>query len=167
MATAIFYASSTGNTEEVVDKIAQKLEISELFNISNNQEDINKISEYDKLILATSTWGDGDLQDDWDEIWDEFKQIDFSNKTVALVALGDQDGYDDTFVNSLGTMYEQVIKQGANVIGFTSTDGYDFEESTALKDDQFVGLVIDEDNQDDLTDERIENWTNQIKNQII
>ncbi|AXX93080.1 flavodoxin [Malaciobacter molluscorum LMG 25693] len=167
MATAIFYASSTGNTEEVVDKIAQKLEISELFNISNNQEDINKISEYDKLILATSTWGDGDLQDDWDEIWDEFKQIDFSNKTVALVALGDQDGYDDTFVNSLGTMYEQVIKQGANVIGFTSTDGYDFEESTALKNDQFVGLVIDEDNQDDLTDERIENWTNQIKNQII
>ncbi|RXJ99548.1 flavodoxin [Arcobacter sp. CECT 8986] len=167
MATAIFYASSTGNTEEVATKIAEKLDITTLFNISNNQKDINKISEYDKLILATSTWGDGDLQDDWDEIWEDFKQIDFSDKTVALVALGDQDGYDDTFVNSLGTMYEQVVEQGANVIGFTSTDGYDFEESTAVKDDKFVGLVIDEDNQDDLTDERIDNWTDEIRSEII
>ncbi|RXJ87978.1 flavodoxin [Arcobacter sp. CECT 8985] len=167
MSTAIFYASSTGNTEEVAEKIADKLGITDSFNITNNQKDIEKINNFDKVILATSTWGDGDLQDDWDESWEDFKQIDFSNKTVALVALGDQDGYDDTFVNSLGTMYEQVVEQGANVIGFTSTSGYDFEESTAVKDDKFVGLVIDEDNQDDLTDERIENWIEDIKSEIL
>ncbi len=96
-----------------------------------------------------------------------FKKSTFQIKTVALVALGDQEGYDDTFVNSLGTMYEQVSKQGANVIGFTSTDGYEFEESTAVQDDKFVGLVIDEDNQDDLTDERIDNWSEQIKADIL
>ncbi|AXH10426.1 flavodoxin [Malaciobacter halophilus] len=167
MATAIFYASSTGNTEEIASKIIDKLGLENSYNISNNQEDIKNIQKYDKLILATSTWGDGDLQDDWDESWDEFKQIDFSNKTVALVALGDQEGYDDTFVNSLGTMYEQVKAQGANIIGFTSTAGYEFEESTAVIDDEFVGLVIDEDNQDDLTDERIDAWIEDIKDDIL
>ena len=167
MATAIFYASSTGNTEEIASKIIDKLGLEDSYNITDNQEDVKKIADYDKVVIATSTWGDGDLQDDWDEAWDEFQKIDFSNKTVALVALGDQEGYDDTFVNSLGTMYEQVSKQGANVIGFTSTDGYEFEESTAVQDDKFVGVVIDEDNQDDLTDERIDNWSEQIKADIL
>ncbi|AXH15710.1 flavodoxin [Malaciobacter mytili] len=167
MSSAIFYASSTGNTEEIANKIIEKLGNIDSYNISNNQEDVKKIATYDKLILATSTWGDGDLQDDWDESWDNFKEIDFSNKIVALVGLGDQESYDDTFVNSLGTMYEQVISQGGKVIGFTSKEGYEFEESTALKDNQFVGLVIDEDNQSDLTDERIDNWIEKIKEEIL
>jgi len=51
-------------------------------------------------------------------------------------------------------------------VGQTSTDGYDFEESLAVVDDMFLGLVIDEDNQDDLTDERLESWANQIKGDL-
>ncbi|RXJ99546.1 flavodoxin [Arcobacter sp. CECT 8986] len=165
MATALFYASSTGNTEEVAQKIADRLQGIDTFNISDKS--IENINNYEKLIIGTPTWGEGDLQDDWDEKWDEFCSLDLSTKTIALFGLGDQDSYGDEFCDALGIMYEQIEKAGANIVGFTSTDGYEHEYSKAQIDDKFVGLVIDEDNQDDLTDERIENWTNQIKNDIL
>ncbi|AXH10424.1 flavodoxin [Malaciobacter halophilus] len=165
MSTALFFASSTGNTEEVAQKIAQALGDIKTFNICD--EDVNKVKDFDKLIIGTPTWGEGELQDDWDEIWEEFCKLDLTGKTVALFGLGDQDGYGDEFCDALGIMYEQVKKAGANVIGFTSIEGYDHEYSKAQIDDEFVGLVIDEDNQDDLTDERIDNWIEKIKPEIL
>lgn len=157
---AIFYASSTGNTEEVANKINERLEDFELIDIS--RDGISKIKECKSLVIGTPTWGSGDLQDDWDNCFEEFKLIDFSDKTVALFGLGDQDTYGDEFVNAMGTLYKVVESNGANIVGFTSIEGYDFEDSTAVIDDNFVGLVIDEDNQSDLTDSRIENWCNNI-----
>ena len=56
---------------------------------------------------------------------------------------------------------------GAKVIGFTSTQGYYHDASKAQVEDKFVGLILDEDNQSDLTDERIENWVNEIKENIL
>ena len=48
-------------------------------------------------------------------------------------------------------------------MGYWSAEGYEFNESKALKDGKFVGLAIDEDNQSELTDSRIESWVAQIK----
>jgi flavodoxin I len=47
-----------------------------------------------------------------------------------------------------------------------SNDGYDFTESKAVKNSNFVGLTIDEDNQSDLTDERVKIWVAQIKKEF-
>mgnify|MGYP000415710013 CR=1 FL=1 len=165
MATALFYGSSTGNSEEIASKIANELGDIEVFDLS--QVDIAKINDYDKVILGGSTWGEGELNDDWDEAWDSFKTINLLDKTVALFGLGDQDSYPDDFSNALGIIYEQVSTSGANIVGFTSTQGYDYEDSKAEIDGKFVGLVIDEDNQDDLTDERISAWIEDIKGDII
>ncbi|MGA1932480.1 flavodoxin [Arcobacter sp. YIC-464] len=164
MATAIFYTTSTGNSTEIANKIAEELNGIEVFDLSSN---LDKIAEYEKVIIGCSTWGDGELNDDFDEVWDEFSEVDFSGKTVALFSLGDQEGYGDTFADALGIIYEQVSQKGANVIGFTSTDGYDYDESKAEIDGKFAGLVIDEDNQDDLTDDRIKSWSEDIKNDIL
>ena len=164
MSTALFYASSTGNTEDVAKRIVESLEADiKTYDISNDGCDA--IADCEKVILGVSTWGEGDLQDDWEDIWSDFCEIDFSGKTVALFGLGDQEGYAEEFVDALGTLYEQVQTAGANVIGFTSIDDHD--ESKAQVDGQFVGLVVDEDNQDDLTQERIEAWTNSIKTSIL
>ena len=160
----IFFATSTGNTEEVANKIHERLDDFEIVDIS--KDGVNKINECSIAIIGTPTWGDGELQDDWEDCFEEFKQIDFSTKTVALFGLGDQESYGDEFVNAMGTMYEVVSEKGANVIGFTSTQSYDFEESTAVLNDEFVGLVIDEDNQCELTDERINSWCESISNFI-
>jgi len=166
MATAIFYASSTGNTEDVATAINEKLG-GELTLVNVADSGISSIGEYDKIILGTSTWGDGDLQDDWEECIDEFKEIDFSGKTVALFGLGDQEEYPDHYLDAVGILYKVVSQKGANVIGSWSTEGYEFDESKAVVDDNFVGLALDEDNQDDMSDERIATWCEQIKAQIL
>jgi flavodoxin I len=161
---AIFYASSTGNTEEVANQIGSKLDGFEVIDIADNG--VDKMNECDTVIIGVSTWGEGDLQDDWEDCLEDVQSVDFSGKKVALFGLGDQDGYPDGFVDALGIMHEEVTSKGANIIGHTSTDGYEFDDSKANVDGKFVGLVIDEDNQPELTDERIENWCEEIKTEI-
>ena len=165
MATAIFFASSTGNSEEIANKIASALGEIEVFDLAGTK--IEKINEFDKLILGGSTWGDGELNDDWEDAWGDFCKLDLSNKTIALFGLGDQESYSDEFCSALGIIYEQINKSGAKIVGFTSTEGYYHDASKAQIDDKFVGLIIDEDNQSDLTDERINNWVNEIKEDIL
>lgn len=165
MSTAIFYASSTGNTENIAKELSQQLQNIPIYDIS--QKGVGEILNYEKVILGISTWGEGDLQDDWDDLWEEFSSLDFSGKTVALFGLGDQENYADEFVDALGLLYEQVNKSGAHIIGFTSTQGYTHDESKAQIDDYFVGLVIDEDNQDDLTKQRVDKWIQEIKSEIL
>ena len=107
MATAIFFASSTGNSEEIANKIASKLGDIEVFDLAGTK--IEKINNYDKIILGGSTWGDGELNDDWEDVWGNFCKLDLSNKTIALFGLGDQESYSDEFCSALGIIYEQVI----------------------------------------------------------
>jgi len=166
MNTGLFYGSSTGNTEDVANQIVKSLD-NNITTIDVANGACQDIQNYDKLIFGISTWGEGDLQDDWDDIWDDFCNIDFSGKTVALFGLGDQESYADEFVDALGTLYEQVKNAGATIVGFTSSDGYEHEASKAELDGEFVGLVVDVDNQDDLTQERIQIWTNSIKTSIL
>ena len=165
MATAIFFASSTGNSEEIANKISAALNDIQVFDLAGTK--IEKINEYDKLILGSSTWGDGELNDDWEDAWSDFCKLDLSNKTIALFGLGDQESYSDEFCSAMGIIYEQIAKSGAKIIGFTSVDGYYHDSSKAQIDDKFVGLAIDEDNQSDLTDERINKWTNEIRENIL
>ena len=165
MATAIFFASSTGNSEEIANKISAELNNIEIFDLAGTK--IEKINEYDKLILGGSTWGDGELNDDWEDVWENFCKLDLANKTIALFGLGDQESYSDEFCSAMGIIYEQIVKSGAKIVGFTSTEGYYHDGSKAQINDKFVGLVIDEDNQSDLTDERIKIWVNEIKESIL
>ena len=165
MATAIFFASSTGNSEEIANKISAELNNIEIFDLAGTK--IEKINDYEKVILGGSTWGDGELNDDWEDAWGDFCKLDLSNKTIALFGLGDQESYSDEFCSALGIIYEQINKSGAKIVGFTSTEGYYHDASKAQIDDKFVGLIIDEDNQSDLTDERINNWVNEIKEDIL
>lgn len=158
MRTGIFFGSTTGVTEDVCKKVAKLLD-ADIFEAS----EIDKVDNYDFLIFATSTWGMGDLQDSWLDAIDSLKNKNLSNKKVALIGVGDQMGFSDTFVNGMGTIYDVVSELGCNIVGRTSTDGYDHSDSTAVRDGEFVGLAIDENNQSDLTDERIAKWVESVK----
>ncbi len=163
MAVGIFYGSSSGATEEVARMIQEALGVeADLINIAEAKpEDFDR---YDKIILGSSTWGDGDLQDDWEDFFDEFKKIDLTGKTVALFGLGDQEEYPDTFVDAMGILYKQALKNGAEIVGSGwPSEEYDFDESTAFVDNAFVGLAIDEDNQENLTSQRVHEWVNRIR----
>ncbi|MEA2110785.1 MAG: flavodoxin [Campylobacterota bacterium] len=158
----LFYASSTGNTENVANAIKETMTSSqiELHNVDSCDDDA--MNEYEFIILGVSTWGEGDLQDDWDDYLPNMQKVDFTNKTIALFGLGDQEEYCDNFLDAMGALYDVAIEAGATVVGSWSTDGYEHDESTAIRNGEFVGLAIDEDNQEELSNERVTKWVEQI-----
>ena len=156
----IIFGSSMGNTEEAASFLAENLGLeNELLNVANC--DAAKLNGFDKLILGVSTWGTGDLQDDWDAF--DFGGLKLGGKTVAIFGTGDAEGYADSFCGAMGKLYDEVVKAGANVVGAVSTDDYSFEESEAVRDGKFIGLPLDADNESDKTDTRILAWIEQIK----
>ena len=103
------------------------------------------------------------MQDDWYDGLKVIKNADLSGKTVALFGCGDSESYPDTFVGGMAEIYNAVKQAGANVIGAVNTDGYTFDDSESVVDGKFVGLALDEVNEDSKTDERIDDWVAEIK----
>lgn len=160
MKTGIFYGSTTGNTQNAADLIGKLVDQSTIQSIADTtREDLEK---YDLLILGTSTWGWGELQDDWMAALDMLKSSDLSGKLFALFGLGDQESYPDTFVDGLLPIYEAAVAAGARHIGMWSTDGYHHSGSTAQEGDDFLGLALDEENQGEQSEERINRWVDQL-----
>ncbi|WP_270749787.1 flavodoxin [Fusobacterium hominis] len=158
MKTGIFYGSTTGTTESVVDRVKVLLD-ADVF----TADDIDKAENYDFIILATSTWGMGELQDEWIDGIEKLKNLNLSGKKVALIGVGDQEGFGDTFVDAIGIIYDEIKDKGITLVGKTSTDGYNFSSSRAVEDGEFLGLIIDENNQGELTEERINSWIEKVR----
>ena len=159
----IFYGTTTGVTEDIAHRIADKIDGADIFNIDGNED---KLNDYDVLLLGASTWGFGDLQDDWQTVLDELSNLDLQGKKVGYFGSGDQGTFSDTFMDGIAIIDEEIQKTGATIIGKTSTEGYEFNESRAAKNKEFLGLALDEVNQSELTDERIHAWVEQIKKEF-
>lgn len=158
--TVIIYGSTTGNAAMAAETIAAKLGGGDIKEVAKASKD--DLDNYENLILGSSTWGDGELQDDWYSFLPTLKSANLNGKTVAVFGVGDQFSYSSTYVNAMGELYDAANAAGAKIIGATSTDGYSFDESTAVRDGKFVGLALDYDNQDSLSVDRITAWANQI-----
>lgn len=153
--TIVVYGSSTGTCEGIAEKIGAKLG-AEVLNVQDLTADV--VAANENLILGTSTWGAGELQDDWYDGIKVLQSADLSGKTIALFGCGDAESYGDTFVGGMGELYDAVKNSGARVVGSVSADGYTFDDSAAVVDGQFVGLPLDDVNEDDKTDGRIDAW---------
>ncbi len=160
MSTAVFYGSSTGNTETNAKAIAEKLG-AEIFDVADKP--VDALQKNQNLVFGTSTWGIGDLQDDWDAFIPSVEKADLNGKNIAIFGCGDSGSYPDSFVDGIGKIYNAVKDKGCKVVGFVDTDGYDFDASEAEIGGQFVGLALDEENQGGLTGERIDAWVKRIK----
>lgn len=159
--TIVVYGSTTGTCETLAGTIAEKLG-AEIMSVADFNADT--IAENDNLILGTSTWGAGELQDDWYDGVDVLKSADLSGKTVAIFGCGDAESYPDTFCGGMKEIYDAA--QGAKIIGAVTTDGYTFDDSEAVVDNKFVGLALDDVNESDKTDARIEAWIEQLKTDL-
>ena len=158
--TVVVYGSSTGTCQSIAEQIASKLGV-EAIDVTNFNADV--VSANENLILGTSTWGSGELQDDWYDGVEVLKGADLSGKTVALFGCGDAESYSDTFCGAMAELYNAAKESGANVVGAVSTDGYTFDDSEAVVDGKFVGLALDDVNEDDKTEGRIDAWLEAIK----
>ncbi|MEL0635938.1 MULTISPECIES: flavodoxin [Marinomonas] len=165
-AIGLIYGTDTNNTEEVGAKIVKQwkelgIDV-EMLNVKDIA--ISQLESYEMLILGIPTWDFGGIQEDWEELGDALSELNLANKIIAIYGLGDQFGYGDYFVDAMGWLYEKLVPTHATFIGEWPTEGYDFEASRAcIKDKKhFVGLAIDDDQQFELTDQRIEQWVIQL-----
>lgn len=159
--TIIVYGSTSGNCESIANRIAEALGVSSVVSASALTAEL--INDNTNLIIGSSTWGSGDLQDEWYDAIEILKSSDLSGKTVAIFGCGDSCGFSTTFCEAMKTLYDAAEYAGATMIGSVSTDGYTFDDSAAAVDGKFVGLALDEDNEGDKTDERIAAWVEAIK----
>lgn len=164
----LFYGSTTCYTEMAAEKIVDALpEFDvEMFNIKDVA--LAKAEQFDLLIFGISTWDFGEIQEDWESQWDDIANVNLAGKVIALFGLGDQVGYADWFQDALGMLHDEIITQDCQVIGYWENQGYEFTASKALLegDEFFVGLSLDDENQYDLTDHRIAEWTAQLKEEL-
>ncbi len=163
----IFYGSDTGNTERIAEMISGGLPPLECVCKNIDDSSVDEFMEFEVLLFGVSTWNIGEIQCSWEDLLDDLKTRDFSGKRVGFFGLGDSAGYPDTFVDGLGILWKCVGTERPPLIGVWSTEGYIFDDSCGLFDENhFLGLVIDEDSEPEYTDERVDRWLAQIKREL-
>lgn len=114
MATAkIVYASMTGNTEEIADIVSEALEN---LNIEVEVDECTSVEaedfgDYDINIVATYTYGDGELPDEIVDFYDDLQELDLSGKIYGVVGSGDT--FYDEFCKSVDDFDVAFAKTGA------------------------------------------------------
>lgn len=163
MKYGIFYGSQTGTTADVAKKIAAALGVadSDIHNVADTAPD--KLGDYDVIVLGTSTWGNGEIEDDWYDFLDGAQSLDLSDKKMALFGCGDET-MADTFCNGVHDLYKRMKRTGAKLIGKYTAVPFKFDKSEAVDSLHFaLGLLLDEVSHADLTDARISDWAAQVR----
>ncbi len=154
----IFWGSLTGNTSEAASLIGEALGVGPGHIMDISTATAGDMAPYELLIFGTSTWGRGELQEDWAEFLPKLDSIDFHGKRVALFGLGDQASFPGYYVDAMGILYEKLQGCGAKFVGAWPADGYGHISSRAVKGGVFVGLALDADNEAHLTRDRVLTW---------
>lgn len=164
----LFYGSSTCYTEIAAEKIRDNFGagLVDVHNIADAP--VTLMEDYQFLILGIPTWDYGELQEDWENCWDEMEALNLDGSTIALYGLGDQEGYPEWFQDALGFLWAKVTNLGARTVGQWPITGYHFEESKALTADSthFYGLALDDENEFELSEERISRWCDQLRKEF-
>ena len=165
---AIFYGPQGGAVNRVADKIMDIIGEDKVEMIAVKDASVTDLEKFDKIIFGLSTagkytWDSEYSSNDWGKFLPEIGKTNYAEKTVALFGLGDHVTYSHGFVDHIGLLGKELIKNGASLVGKVSTDGYEFDESDAVIDGEFIGLPIDEDFEPELTDERVAGWIELLK----
>ena len=165
----LFFGPVGGNCNNVATKVAEQIGSENVDLIPIKDAKHTDVEKYDKIIFGISSigkdaWDNEDVKTDWDDFLPEFEKIDFTGKTIAAFGLGNQITYPSHFAESLGFLAHELESKGVTLIGEFSTNGFDYQESHAINSNgNFYGLVLDEDNEKEKTDERIKSWLPSIK----
>lgn len=164
--TAIIYSFNTKKTGKIAKQIEEQFKDTDITLV--NAEDVTeeRFLSFDRIIMGVPTWFDGELPNYWDEFVPALEDMDLSGKKIALFGLGDQKGYAENFLDGVGIMAEILEARGAELVGLTSIEGYEFESSRAQRDDRFLGLAIDYENQGSMNKQRVAGWVEQLKKEF-
>ena len=163
----LFFGTTTGKTVAAAELIQEAFGGEEVVTLLEIAEvDAGEFDAYSNVIIGCPTWDIGQLQSDWESFFPALDQIDFSGKKVAYFGTGDQVGYADNFQDAMGILEAKISLQGGTTVGYWSADGYDHTASEALRNGKFCGLALDEDNQAELTEDRVNAWVAQLKTEF-
>lgn len=171
----IVYGTSTGSTMTVAEMIYEAFGS----DVAAEPVDIETVdagelaavlAAHDALIVGTPTWNTGaDTERSgtgWDDLYystlPEIKAV-LNAKKVAVFGLGDQISYSDNYADATGELFDVFESLGCQMLGAWSQEGYEHDASKAIRGDKFCGLLLDMVNQEELTDERVEQWVAQLK----
>jgi flavodoxin I len=125
----IVYASTTGNTEAVCDKVSELLNNNGFETELHRAEDteIDLINQNDLFILATSTWGHGLINPFFDNLLEEISKASLVGKKAAFVGLGDS-AYEQVYFNKGVDLLRDafIAAGGAEVASVLKIDGDPF-----------------------------------------
>ena len=94
MKTAIVYASSHGKTRKVLAEVQKFLCVSpDVFDVKDGV-DPERLAAYDLLAFFCPTYGDEELQDDFEKFLLQF-DLDLTGKQFVICELGNYYGYED------------------------------------------------------------------------
>ncbi|MGB3570261.1 MAG: flavodoxin [Priestia megaterium] len=109
------YASMSGNTEAIADLIEEELvkhglhvKRAEVYDI-----DASDLVSAESIIFGAYTWGDGELPDDFLDLYDEMDDIDLTQKQMAVFGSGDS-SY-DVFCGAVDLIEEKIKKRNGNI----------------------------------------------------
>jgi flavodoxin I len=167
----VFFGTSTGSTQEVADLIKEQFgdDAEGPFDVEALEGSVKEnFEKYDSLVVGTPTWNTGaDVERSgtgWDEIYyKSLQELNIQGKNVAVFGLGDQVSYAENYADATGELHDVFESLGCVMMGYTSQEGYEHEDSKSIRGDKFCGLLCDAVNQEDLTPERVQAWVAQLK----
>ena len=156
--TGIFFGSTMGTTEAVAADIAKQLGVADadVHNVADTPA--GEVQKYDLLVLGSSTWGAGELQDDWYDFLDALKRKALSGKRVALFGCGDSASYPDSFCDALAEIRDGLEATGCTFVGALDAAEYDGCTSRICRDGKVIGLAVDDGASEAVSDARMEKW---------
>tara|TARA_Y100001970_G_scaffold291677_1_gene429788 strand:- start:7297 stop:7818 length:522 start_codon:yes stop_codon:yes gene_type:complete len=170
MSVGIYFATTTGKTEDVAERLQGLLGSAESPKDVSDVDDLSEFASHDGIICGTPTWNTGAESERsgtaWDSILEEIGDLDLAGKKVAVFGLGDSSTYTENYCDAMEELHSYFKKAGADMVGYVNKDGYTFEESKSLLGESFCGLPLDEDSESDMTDSRLEQWAEQLKGEI-
>jgi len=163
-AVGLIFGTSSGNTEAIAGMIEDEAGL-EAINIDD--VDIESLKDYDGLIVGTPTWNTGADEDrtgvGWDAQREAIKALSLGGKPVAVFGLGDSGSYPENFCEGLEEVHAAFQTAGGKMLGYVEPDDYNFDASKSVVDGKFVGLPIDQDNEEDKSEDRVKAWVAQLK----
>lgn len=164
----IFYGSVGGSTERVAKQIQNEFGADNTDLIPIKSAKSTDISKYENVIFGCSTidgetWDSDRSKSDWDTFRPELEKISIDNKIFALFGLGNHLSYPRNFVDAMGAIAKPMLQKNAKIVGMVSTNGYEFTDSEAIINGQFIGLPIDEEFEPEMTESRVKSWVQNLK----
>ena len=112
----LVYASMSGNTEAMADLIEKGLLEggAEVDRHEAMDVDAALFNDYQYMIFGAYTWGDGDLPDEFLDIYDDMEGMDFTGKMFAVFGSGDT-SYEH-FCGAVDILEDKIKELGGNVV---------------------------------------------------